>query len=904
MRRLAIVLALVLSPAVASAGTYLVFDIAGAPVGWDPAVPLRYETDRGALGALSQAQAEAAVDGLFAPWENISTAAITYDRVGTLDVDVTDANFGPFLGPFGGATAPLGKTVVVFDANGEIFAELFGQGTGVVGFAAATWASAGGLPISTDDELPPGAKIVEGLVFLNGEFIDGVQGAGNPELPRSQFDGAIVHELGHLSGLGHTQVHGLQFPPETDIPGWTAPVETMFPQVHPLGGQSTPERDDVVALSRLYPANGFFASTGCVAGRVLTSTGLPFTGANVVAWNLDDTADALSWVSGAALVDDGAYTICGLRPGARYRIDVQEIEAEFNGGSRVGPLPTPANVPGPPESWSGANESSDPALDPAASFEPVQVAAGTTRSGVDLRLNRQAFAVLNPAWALGETPIDFAVGDFDRDGHQDFVGVQYGFDPGNLISFSRGRGDGTFEPAVVVDEFPGNGSVVAGQFNATLDANLDIVVASNSTRQVRVYFGDGHGGFGAPQTVIAGQGIDGLSSTLVAGDLNGDAFTDVACFTPHADASATVYALLGGGSGTFTVVPTEVPPPHADADPAQGRLLLGQFAGTPANDLVAIGASGTVIGKPPLLQLLRGDGAGHFTASTVPLSGITRRLFAVAAGDLDGDGLMDLALSDLIPVGAPTSFIRSWITLARGDGNGGFALTHRYRVAEAFQLGIVVADFNHDGRQDVASAGWFPASPGAKVHLGLGDGAGGVREVISVWGLAEYPVSSPSEIESGDFDGDGKLDLLTSDGATSFGVAGIVPRTSVLLQREVGGEVGPCVAGDERLCLAGGRFRVEATWSTDAGDGRGHAVSLTPDTGYFWFFAGTNIEVIVKVLDACGVNNRFWVFASGLTDVGVTLRVTDSLTGAVRTYVNPRGAPFSPRQDTNAFACP
>jgi hypothetical protein len=678
----------------------------------------------------------------------------------------------------------------------------------------------------------------------------------------------------------------------------------MFPRIHVLGGQSSPERDDVVALSRLYPANGFSASTGCVAGRVLTSTGEPFTGANVVAWNLDDAADALSWVTGAALANDaGAYTICGLRPGARYRIDVQEIEATFAGGSRIGPFSTPAIVPGPPESWSGTSESSDPALDPPASFAPVQVAAGTTRSGVDLRLNRQAFTVSNPAWALNETPLDFAVGDFDGDGHQDFVGVQYGFSPGNLVSFSRGRGDGTFDPPVVIDHFNGNGSVVAGQLNATLDANLDVAVASNSTSEVRVYFGDGHGDFAPPQTVIAADGFDGVSSKLAVGNLDGDAFTDVACFTRHADASATVYALLGGGSGTFTVVPTEVPPPLADVVPERGELLLGQFAGSPHNDLLTMGASGYG-DVTPLLQLLQGDGAGHFTAGTVPLGGVTRRFNGLAAGDLDRDGRLDLALSDLDPVGAPDSPVRTWMTLLRGDGGGGFALAHRYRIAEESQPGIVIADFNRDGRPDVASSGWWSGTPGAKAPVGLGDGAGGVREVIQVWGLAEFPVGFPGEIESGDFDGDGKPDLLLSDGASSSGFPEFVHRNSVLLSRELGGEIGPCVAGDERLCLAGGRFRVEATWTTDAGDGRGHAVSLTPDTGYFWFFAGTNIEVIVKVLDACGVNNRFWVFASGLTDVGVVLRVTDSLTGAVRTYTNPRGAPFSPRQDTNAFACP
>lgn len=117
---------------------------------------------------------------------------------------------------------------------------------------------------------------------------------------------------------------------------------------------------------------------------------------------------------------------------------------------------------------------------------------------------------------------------------------------------------------------------------------------------------------------------------------------------------------------------------------------------------------------------------------------------------------------------------------------------------------------------------------------------------------------------------------------------------------------GSCTPGNTRLCLAGARFRVEATWTTRDGDtGAGRAVSLTSDTGYFWFFSNTNVEMMVKVLDGCALNNRYWVFAGGLTNTRVRITVTDTRTGAVKTYTNPQGTPFQPIQDTGAFAgCP
>lgn len=107
------------------------------------------------------------------------------------------------------------------------------------------------------------------------------------------------------------------------------------------------------------------------------------------------------------------------------------------------------------------------------------------------------------------------------------------------------------------------------------------------------------------------------------------------------------------------------------------------------------------------------------------------------------------------------------------------------------------------------------------------------------------------------------------------------------------------------LCLLGGRFIVTAEWTAaDGSHGSGFPLPITYQTGALWFFDDDNLELTVKLIDACGYNGRFWVFASGLTDVGVVLRVRDRLTGAERTYTHPQGSPFAPITDTQAFACP
>lgn len=117
-----------------------------------------------------------------------------------------------------------------------------------------------------------------------------------------------------------------------------------------------------------------------------------------------------------------------------------------------------------------------------------------------------------------------------------------------------------------------------------------------------------------------------------------------------------------------------------------------------------------------------------------------------------------------------------------------------------------------------------------------------------------------------------------------------------------------CATTADRLCL-GGRFLVYGDFAAPSSGQQGfmHAQPVTSDSGLFWFFSPDNLEIFAKVLNACGaaLNNRFWVFGSGLTNVQVRMHVDDTVGGQSREYDNAAGTAFAPIQDTNAFAtCP
>ena len=219
--------------------------------------------------------------------------------------------------------------------------------------------------------------------------------------------------------------------------------------------------------------------------------------------------------------------------------------------------------------------------------------------------------------------------------------------------------------------------------------------------------------------------------------------------------------------------------------------------------------------------------------------------------EVDHRGWLHLAFLDsrdgVQPDDAPSARLDAWYALST---DGGASWQEHRLTAVPFDTAGATWGADFDGRQFLGD------------YLGLavsGDHA---------W--VAYPAASPA----------GDLDLLVQPVALTV----------------------PCPE-NEALCLGGGRYRVEAEWRTPGGaHGVGHPVRLTADSGYLWFFRDTNVEVVAKVLDGCGVNGHHWVFAAGLTNVEVTLTVRDLETGETARYQNPQGKPFRPVTDTAALA--
>jgi hypothetical protein len=121
---------------------------------------------------------------------------------------------------------------------------------------------------------------------------------------------------------------------------------------------------------------------------------------------------------------------------------------------------------------------------------------------------------------------------------------------------------------------------------------------------------------------------------------------------------------------------------------------------------------------------------------------------------------------------------------------------------------------------------------------------------------------------------------------------------------------GGCTANSTTLCIDN-RFQIQVSYHTAEGGGRsgsGNAIGLSnegvTEGGLFWFFAGTNPEILMKIIDGCSLSGHFWVFYAATTNVGFTVTVIDTSTGHRATYTHPDLTAALPVQDTRALPCP
>ena len=110
--------------------------------------------------------------------------------------------------------------------------------------------------------------------------------------------------------------------------------------------------------------------------------------------------------------------------------------------------------------------------------------------------------------------------------------------------------------------------------------------------------------------------------------------------------------------------------------------------------------------------------------------------------------------------------------------------------------------------------------------------------------------------------------------------------------------VPPCVDGEFQVCLLG-RFLASIHWvrPNNQGQGEGRVAKLTDSAASFEFFEPGNVEVVLKMKDACALPQsnplrNFWAFVAGLTNVRVKLTIIDTESGAMRRFFNGLSQPF------------
>jgi uncharacterized protein (TIGR03437 family) len=223
-------------------------------------------------------------------------------------------------------------------------------------------------------------------------------------------------------------------------------------------------------------------------------------------------------------------------------------------------------------------------------------------------------------------------------------------------------------------------------------------------------------------------------TSIVAGDFNNDGKLDLAVGN-----SEGVSVLLGNGDGTFQR-PLSVALPQGVS--AYRRLAVADFNGDGKLDL-AEGISA---------RLFLGRGDGTFQA---PVSyGVPGPL---AAGDLNGDGKPDLAVTRSA---FSNSVYSGVVSILLGNGDGTFQQPTAYSSASGGGE-VTIADFNGDGMPDLAVASW--PTFGFAILLGKGDGT--FAQSFAVAGCAPNLAcggAPGSPLGVGDFNGDGKLDIVTS----------------------------------------------------------------------------------------------------------------------------------------------
>ncbi|MFB7884238.1 FG-GAP repeat domain-containing protein [Microbacterium sp. NPDC056057] len=327
-------------------------------------------------------------------------------------------------------------------------------------------------------------------------------------------------------------------------------------------------------------------------------------------------------------------------------------------------------------------------------------------------------------------------GDFDGDGTPDVFTAN----ADGSLQLWRGDRKGSFRSPIVVGNGWGTMTLLAGGADFSGDGAPDLL-ARDMAGRLHVYEGDGRGSWSTSAPI--GQGWGSISALLAPGDFTGDGRADV--LARDSAGGLHLYPGMGGGVGYLSQIGAGwggmlsiVGPGAAVGAPApraQGPGA-GDVSGDGNPDVVALGSNG--------LLLYRGNGAGGWLSASVADASWPSSARIVPLGDFDNDAARDLGR-----IGADGTF-----TLMAGNGDGTFrapvAIGNGWSGLDTVFGGI---DYDGDGKVDVIAR-----DAGGRLLLYRGNGAGGWASGGSVigWGWEGFD----SIVNAGDFDGDGRSDIL------------------------------------------------------------------------------------------------------------------------------------------------
>src|SRR5579864_7288755 len=386
-------------------------------------------------------------------------------------------------------------------------------------------------------------------------------------------------------------------------------------------------------------------------------------------------------------------------------------------------------------------------------------------------------------YSVGVSPIGLIAGDFNGDGKLDLAVANSGSD---TVSILLGKGDGTFiVPAANYSTGPaGSAPWAVTVVDVNRDGIPDLAVANSGNNTMAVLAGNGDGTFRTAQAYP----VNNTPRDVVALDLNRDGVADVVTANEGGltNVVSVTSAQVVSNFATLTAS-TTINNPYANTVTVSGMTPDSFYNGTYPTG----GVSGTqfsyslthadagpspetgtaVISNGGDLSVLMGVSPGplspNYQLTNLPAG---QTPFGVAVGDFNRDGKPDIVAADanfnsISTCGTGTSPCNDLsVILNAGTVNGitSFGAASSLAVG-TFTRAVAVGDFNGDGKPDlVATSGLFGAAGSSAVEVLLGNGDGTFQAATIL--AADV---NPRGVAVGDFNHDGKLDLAILDQNTN-----------------------------------------------------------------------------------------------------------------------------------------